>query len=68
MKRNKEQQKVLAAGNAWMRKKKKIKEKRKENKESPRAYSLLHKGQTRAEETCSRIKQNQSATAETTWK
>ena len=45
----------------------KIKEKTKENKASPKAHILLHKGQTQIEETCSKMKQNQSATMEMMW-
>ena len=43
------------------------KKKTKENKASSRAYAFLHRGQTLAKETCSRMKQNQSTTAEMAW-
>ena len=42
----------------------KIKEKTKENKASPKAHILFHKRQTQIGETCSKMKQNQSATME----
>ena len=42
----------------------KIKEKTKENKASPKAHILFHEGQTQIGETCSKMKQNQSATME----
>ena len=45
----------------------KIREKTKQNKASLRANTFLHRGQTLAKETCNRMKQNQFATAETTW-
>ena len=55
------------AGNAWRNKtasgkkcvnekENKIREKKKENKASPTAYTLLYMGQTQAEKTCSRMK------------
>jgi len=45
----------------------KIRQKTKENKASLRALILFHKGQTRAEETCSKMIQNQSITVEMMW-
>ena len=57
----------LAAENVWMRKKTKSEKKKKENKASWKAHTFLHRGQTWAKETCSRMKQNQFATAETAW-
>ena len=45
----------------------KIREKTKENKASPKAHTLLYRGQTCAEETCSKTKQNQSAIAKMAW-
>ena len=45
----------------------KIKEKTKENKASPRAYILFHKGQIWAKETCSKMKQKQFATTDMMW-
>ena len=41
--------------------------KKKENKASWKAHTFLHRGQTWAKETCSRMKQNQFAKTETAW-